>query len=50
MVYDQTGKLITKFQVDDEFYSLNMSNLGTGLYIFKVINDDRMKAFKVISK
>ncbi len=49
-VYNLTGSLINRFTVSGEYGRYDMSNLNSGLYIFKVANDGQLKAFRVIKE
>ncbi len=47
-VYSQTGMLLTNFTVLEEDFSYDMKHFKTGIYVFKVLNDNKSKVFKVI--
>jgi hypothetical protein len=48
MVYDLTGQFITKLTVSTQSFNFDMRKYSKGIYIFKVLNKNRMKVFKII--
>ena len=47
-VYHLSGSLITRFTVVGEYASYDMSQFESGVYLFKVLNGDRLTVFKVV--
>ena len=48
VVYNITGKIISQTKVVGRYFSYDMSNFGSGLFVFKVLNNGKQKMFKVI--
>ncbi len=47
-VFDLRGKLITSFRTNQTKFTYNMSEFGSGLYLFKVSNGESSKIYKVV--
>ncbi|MCB0839184.1 MAG: T9SS type A sorting domain-containing protein, partial [Bacteroidetes bacterium] len=47
-VFDISGRLIELFIASDSYLNYDMSNFSSGLYLFQVVNDGRIKRFKVV--
>jgi len=47
-VFGVTREMINQITVSDSHYTYDMSNFKPGIYIFKVLNGNRLAAFKVI--
>ena len=50
VVYDLTGKMISRVKVLNESFRYDMSQFASGLYIFEIRNEDNVKAFKVVKE
>jgi endoglucanase Acf2 len=47
-VYRLTGEMITQFSASNPHYRFDMSSFNPGIYVFRVVNGDKVKMFKVI--
>lgn len=50
LVYDYTGKMISRVQVDSKTYQMNVSHFNPGVYLFKVMADEGIVVKQVIIK
>lgn len=48
VVYGIEGEIISKMKVSQQNYQFDMSKFEKGMYLFKVVNDNRLKVFKVV--
>ena len=48
LVYTLTGHLISDLRISEENYNFDMSDYESGVYLFKVMNNNRMTIFKII--
>ena len=49
-VYDYTGKMVSRVQVDSKTYQMNVSHFNPGVYLFKVMADEGIVVKQVIIK
>lgn len=50
LVYDLTGKIISKSTLNSQKGVLNLAHLKTGMYLIKLITDDSTETVKIIKK
>ena len=47
-IFNLTGEKINQFTVSDQHLSFDMSNFSPGVYVFKVLNGNKLKIFKIV--
>ncbi|MEZ4850578.1 MAG: T9SS type A sorting domain-containing protein [Bacteroidia bacterium] len=47
-VYDLSGRLIETVIASDSYLNYDMGHFTSGLYLFQVMNDGKIKRFKVV--
>jgi hypothetical protein len=50
VVYDLTGRILSRFNVFAERFSYDMRSFSSGLYIIELRNEQKIKAFKVFKE
>ncbi len=47
-IYDINGKLNRTFVTNDQEISIDLSDLISGIYFLKIINEDKAKVFRIV--